>query len=183
MAQNSFLSNLSYISPLAGLFSQSDNSGSNQNPLNVQRLQRFTPQGESSLQQLLSMGQQNLQNPLQGFDALKTRANQRFSQETVPALLERFSASGDNALSSPSLKSELSQASGTLQERLAGLESQYRQGRESLGLQQMQLGLTPQFENILRGEDEGIFPGIAGGLSQGLASAIPLLLKLLMAAA
>lgn len=146
-------------------------------PSSIQTRNRFTPQSQAALTQLLSAGQRNLANPLEGFDAIKTRANQRFNQETVPALLNRFSGSGNNALSSPSLQANLSQAGAGLQERLAGLESMYRNQREALGLQQLGLGLQPQEEAYQLPEDPGFLKGAAGGVGQGLGMAAPFLLN------
>ncbi len=146
-------------------------------PSRLEQRNLYSPEQESVLAGLLQAGQGNLRNPLAGFDSLKNRANQRFQQETVPGLLERFSGAGSMGLSSPSLKAELSQAGGTLQERLAGLESQYRAGREGLGMQQLGMGLTPLTEAYQLGEDPGLLKGLGGGLSQGLGMAAPYLLN------
>lgn len=146
-------------------------------PGQIQTRKLYNPQQERVAQNLLDMGQNNLRNPTAGFEGIASSAQKRFNEQGVPALLERFAGSGSNALSSGSLKSELSQGQIGLQERLAGLESQYRNQREGLGLQQLGLGLRPQEEAYYTPGDEGFFNALGGGLGTGAGIAAPYLLQ------
>lgn len=144
-------------------------------PNRVEARPKYEPWQQPAFMELLQAGQKNLQNPLEGFDALKNRATQYFNQELVPGLMERFNKSGSNALSSGALKSELSQAGGTLAERLAGLENDYRQGRENFGLQQIGLGLSPQTESFQLADGQ---KGILEKFAPDLIKMFPKLLDL-----
>ena len=144
---------------LAGLFGGGESSG-------VEQTQNFTPEQQSILQFLLQQGQQGLQNPYEGFEPIAQQAQSQFNQQTVPSLAERFAGMGHNALSSGAFASQLGQAGAGLQENLAALQSQYGMQNRQNALQQLQLGLRPQFENTYR-------PGFGSTLLAGAAQSAP----------
>lgn len=134
-------------------------------------INQYTPEQQNVLNNLLQSGQQQLQNPYQGFEPIKQDALSTFFQEIVPMLQEQFSASGSNSASSGTIKSQLSGAGSNLAERLAAFQAHFGQQNQQNGLQQLQLGLNPRSEFINR---QG-----GGGLKNNawdlLTSAIPAL--------
>jgi hypothetical protein len=106
----------------------------------IHMLQPFTENQASVLDYLLESGKGQLQDPYKGFEPIKQSALSSFFQEIVPALFERFSASGSNASSSPVLHSQLSGAGASLAERLAAMQASYGQQERGNALSQLQLG-------------------------------------------
>lgn len=130
---------------------------------NALSVPRFKQNQNDFYDQLLNYSMNKLQNPTQGFGPIAEQARSQFSQRTVPEILERFTSSGDNRLSSGVLGSQLGAASADLERNLAALQSQYGQQNEQLGLQYANLGLTPQYETSLQASP---WQGVAGGLLQ-----------------
>ena len=173
------------------------------NPARVEQLNRYRPGQENILNQLAQSGLQRLQNPYQGFQPIQQQATNFFNQQVVPSLAERFTSmggmGGSNAISSPAFASQLGQAGAGLSENLAALQSQYGMQNQSQALQQLQLGLQPQFENVpvagQAGAGEGllqllmqiapglIFGAATGGLSSGAELWAPFLKDIAMGAA
>jgi len=106
-----------------------------------------------------SLLQQGLQNT--NFAPIEQQELTRFNQQTIPGLAERFTAMGDSGQRSSGFQQALGGAAGDLGARLAALRSQF-------GMQQLGMGMRPQFENIFT-------PRQAGGLEQGLGAAMPFL--------
>lgn len=107
------------------------------------------------LQQLLQQyigqtGQQNTQNPYAGFEPIQQSAISNFNQQIIPGLTTMFSGSGNNAISSPQLQTNLSSAGAGLAERLAAMRSEFGQRNQELGLRQTQQALTPHLNYAQR---------------------------------
>lgn len=117
--------------------------------LNIQ-----TPQGMQALNLLLSQGMQNIQDPSQGFEPIAQESRRMFEQETLPSIAQRFGAWDSKRGSG--YQNALTQAGSNLESQLAALRSQYGLGQQQNALQQLQLGLQPQFENYYRLGTEGI---------------------------
>ncbi len=127
---------------------------------NVQ-LPRYNPGQQGIMNQLLQLASQKLGNNLnapnsqypqppnlkpsiesilgrfnQPFDfaPIEKQARLGFERETVPSIAERFTAMGDNALSSGAFASQIGQADASLKHSLAALKANI--GREDLGRQQ-----------------------------------------------
>jgi hypothetical protein len=124
----------------------------------MKQAQRFTDPQQSALNMLLSQGMQNM-NPM----ANEQRARSMFQQETIPSLAERFTSMGGGQRSS-AFQGALGRAGSDLESQLAGLRSQ-------LGMQQTQMGLTPQFENYYQAAQ----PGMLQGGMEGIMKLLPLL--------
>lgn len=137
-----------------------------------------TQQGMNVLQQLMSGGLQNLQNPYQGFGPIEQKARTSFHTQTVPALAERFTAFGGTGSSggqrSSAFQGALGAAGAGLEENLAALQSSYGIDNRNLALRQLQLGLTPQVENIFRPGTEGALHSAGQGVSSWLGKLIGL---------
>ena len=122
----------------------------------VQQFQKYSPQQQMVLNNLLSQGSQNSN----WGDIEKNEVN-RFNTQTIPGLAERFTSMGDSGQRSSGFQQALGMASSDLGQNLAGMRSQF-------GMQQLNMGLQPQFENVFR-------PAQPGGLEQGLGSIMKLL--------
>lgn len=146
-------------------------------PGRIEQVQKFSPQQQQTLNQLLSMGMQNYQNPYEGFQPIANQAMQQFQQQIVPGLAERFtSLGGDTRLTSPAFASSVGQAGAELSTNLAALQSQYGMQNRSQAFDLLRQGLTPQFENFaLQGQGgalSGLLP-VLGKLLPFAALAIP----------
>jgi hypothetical protein len=95
-----------------------------------------TAQGQGLLSHLMSQGLENT-----NFANTENRARNMFQTSTVPSLAERFTNMGSGAQRSSAFNSAIFGAGSDLESQLAQLRDEY-------GMQQAQLGLTPQFENI-----------------------------------
>lgn len=114
-------------------------------PEGQQLLSRFSPEQQAELSQLLKSGRENMQNSERGFDAIKQNTLNTFYNELVPSLAHKFSVSGDNALSSGVLHSQLSGAGANLLSQLNAQQVAYGQQNKQFGLEQQRLGLSPQY--------------------------------------
>lgn len=160
----------------------------------VKQINRFNPQQQGGLSQLLTQGLSGLQNPYAGFQPIAQRAINRFEQQGIPSIAERFSSMGNNALSSPAFASQLSQGRAGLESDLAAQEAQFGQQNISQLLQMLGMGLQPQFDNFQTQGQEGLLQqllptlgrlgmgalgggltGGFGGLKQGLGSILEIL--------
>ena len=137
---------------LSGLFGGGGLTGKSES---VDQFNRFSPQQQSVLNDLLMQGSQNAD-----FDQVENREMSRFKTQTIPGLAERFTAM-DGGQRSSGFQQALGGASSDLGERLGGMRSQF-------GMQQLGMGMTPQFESAFR-------PRKAGGIEQGLGSIMQLL--------
>jgi len=116
----------------------------------VQQAKRFTPGQESALNQLLSRGMADT-DPA----AMEQRQQNIFNRDTVPGLAERFTSMGGGQRSS-AFEESLRRGGLEMGEQLAGL-------RQQSGMQALNMGLTPQFENFMDPGEPGILGGLIGG--------------------
>lgn len=131
-------------------------------PENLQEFDRFTPEQQALVSQLLGAltGQGGPQGGVLGdllnSDALENRAMRQFQEQTIPGLAERFAGLG--AQSSSAFQQALGQSGADLSERLAALNLQSKQGL-----------LGPLLNMVMQPQKDRYFqPGGASGLAQGL---------------
>lgn len=148
-------------------------------PAQLASINKYNPQQQSVLSNLLGSGLQGLQNPYEGFAPIAQQARSQFQRQTVPTLAERFAGSGNNALSSGAFASQLGEAGAGLEQGLAALQAQYGLQNRGQLLQQLGMGLTPQYEHQYMPREQGFWePFLAQLLSQGgesLGKALPFL--------
>lgn len=93
---------------------------------------------------------QNIRGPQQPFGPVAAAAQQRFQQQTVPSIMERLTALGNERGSGA--QQVLGAAGRDLQTQLGGLESAHNlqaQEQHNLNVQRLlSTGLTPLYENI-----------------------------------
>ena len=130
-----------------------------------------TPEGQAALKMLLEQGTQGIRDPYAGFDPIAKQQREEFKTQTIPSIMERFTAAGGSGtLHSSGLEGKLGAAGAGLDTQLAALKANYGLSNRQGLLQQLQLGLNPQTENLYMGEQ----PGVGGQLWQmgsGLAGA------------
>jgi hypothetical protein len=138
---------------------------------------KFNPQQMNAIQQLLSSGQQNMQNPYEGFEPLQQETMNRFYQDILPGIKEQFAGQRGGALSSPDFGSQLSSGASGLSALLNAQKARYGQQNKQFGLQQIQQGLTPQFDIQPRERSAGLFSGEnIGNNAQTILKLLPYLL-------
>jgi hypothetical protein len=143
-----------------------------QTPAGVDYMRNFAPEQEDALYRLLQQGLGAQDNPYQGWDAMESDAQRLFFGDLIPRLQTQFSASGNNAISSPIFQNLTGQAAGDLTSRLAALKSQYGQQNQQLGLSKVGMGLSPLFSNAnYRPAQWGLLPQLGMHAAQGLGLA------------
>lgn len=159
---------------LSGIGQQTDNVpqiGGQGNPLigydvGSQQFPRFNQQQLPALNELLSRGLSN-----SNFDVIEQNAFNRFNRQGIPGLAAGFNGlQGKSRLSSPTFQRDVYGAQNDLLERLSGLRAQH-------GLNELQLGLQPTFENIYTPAQ----PGLSHALTnpEGISQIVQLLTQLL----
>jgi len=145
----------------------------------TEHIQRFTPEQQQALSQLLQTGLGGLGEGLD-FGPIEEQARTQFEQRTVPSIAERFA--GLDALGSSGFQQSLGQAGAGLESQLAAQKSQFGLQKQGLLQNLLGLGLQPQYETLYQprqpGFLESVTPGLAGGLGQAIGS-LPMLLSLL----
>lgn len=113
---------------------------------------KFSPEQQAALNALLAQGQTNLANPTAGFEPIETAARSKFQRESIPSLAERFTAlGGSDTRGSSDFAGMLGGAQSEFDQGLAALKAQYGQQGQQNALNMLQLGLTPQNEQIYFG--------------------------------
>jgi len=145
-------------------------------PEAIERTPRFDPQRMAGFDQILQQALSGLSQGGGGFGPIEQRETQRFQQETVPGIAERFTSMGAGAQGSSGFAEALGGAGAQLGTGLGALRSQHELGRQSQLMSLLGMGLTPQ-EEITHFQQEPGFLGTAGsGLAQGLGYGIPIAL-------
>jgi hypothetical protein len=139
----------------------------------MQLLKNLAPEQEDALFRLLQSGQSDIENPYQGFDPIKQDALRTFYSDIVPRIYEHFTASGNNAISSPILQQNLSSAGAELASRLGALQSHYGMQNKQFGLNKAQVGLrNPYGEAIYNPGYQGLLPAALGAFLPGVGAGI-----------
>lgn len=146
-------------------------------PAETKQFQRFTPEQQGGLDQILSQALSGLQAPQFDFAPIEQKARTGFEQKTIPGIAERFTAMGGQR--SSAFPQQLSQAGAGLEESLASMRAQY--GMQQQGMEQQRLlsmlgmALAPRFETGYMPERQGFLGAAAGGIGQGLGTLLSML--------
>lgn len=122
----------------------------------------YMPSQQQAFNQLLQSGLSSQQNPYEGFDLLKQQIMDQYFNEIVPRLSEQFTGGLGGASSSPQFAKSLQGSAQSLAERLLAHKIGYGQQNRQFGLQQAQMGLTPQYETSYIPGQEGFLSALAG---------------------
>lgn len=125
----------------------------------------YTPQQQLAFGNILGLAGQRFANPEAGFQPIEERARRQFAQTTVPSLAERFTAMGGGQRSS-AFQGALGAAGSELESQLAQYRGQYGQQAEQQALQQLNLGLTPLYNQ------QYTEPFSAGQAAAGISSQV-----------
>lgn len=113
-----------------------------------------------------------LGNDSKDFDMFAAPEMRRYREQTIPDLAEQFAGMGSGNLGSSGFQNSAVSSGTDLAERLGSIRAQLRQ-QGAQGLQNIgQMGLQPYMQNIYRPSQQGALPGIVGGLSQGIGTAL-----------
>lgn len=141
-------------------------------PSQVNQVPTVSPDQLKILQYLMQQGQQQLQNPYQGFEPIAEQARSQFGRYTAPSLAERFTAMGGGALNSSGYQQAQERAKTDLELGLAAQQAQYGMQNRNQALQQLSQGLIPQFQNIVSPGQPGLLQEFLPSLGRAGASAI-----------
>lgn len=157
------------LSPLSSML-----FGENQR---IEQMQNYTPEQQSVMSQLLQQGLGGMGQF--DFTPIEEQARQGFQQNTIPSIAERFTSMGGGQRSS-GFQQTLGQAGAGLESNLAAMKQQYNLQRQPLFQNMMNMGLRPQFENIIHPKSSGILGGLMGGIGQGIGQMAPMALGALL---
>lgn len=129
------------------------------------QLPNFTPEQQMALSQLLQGGLTGLQQNQFDFGPISEEARSNFYSQTIPTLAERFTAMGGGQRSA-AFQGALGRAGAGLEQSLAALRSKYNVLGQQNALNQLRLGLSPQYQNIYQGASGGLLQGIAPAIGQ-----------------
>src|SRR5574339_638382 len=129
-------------------------------PSTIEKLPIQEPLQQAGINQLFQQGMQNY-NP----DIQEKYATEQFAKR-IPGIAERLNMLSGGQQRSQAANYQLGALSSDLQSQLSGLRYQH-------GLNQLKLGLTPQYEYLYRGEQPGLLEAGAQGLASSLGQALP----------
>jgi hypothetical protein len=130
------------------------------------QINKYTGNQQNQLQNVLGMAMGGLQQGKMpggiSFEPIAQQAMTNFNQNIIPSIAERFTAMGGGQRSS-AFQGALGGAGAGLAENLASMKSQYNMQLLPILMQMLQMGTTPQYENMY-------LPGQQGILQSGLES-------------
>jgi hypothetical protein len=133
-------------------------------PGHTEQFQRFSPQQQGWMNQLGQQGMQNMDTT-----GMENRAMKTFNERIVPSLAERFTAMGSGSQGSSAFTGQLGQAGADISSQMAAM-------RPAMGMQQLGMGLQPQFESAYFPRQAGFAETAGTSGLQGLMSILPMLL-------
>lgn len=135
-------------------------------PGEFKQSQRFTPQQQQALNSVLQQAMSGLgQDPGKGFDPIAQQARTQFGQQTAPSIAERFSGLGSGAQQSSAFGQQLGQAGADLEGQLASGRAQFGQQEQQQLMQMLNMGLTPQFDQMYQQARPGNLQNFGSALS------------------
>lgn len=138
----------------------------------VNRYPLGSPNQMSASEQLLQQGLGNMnRNP--SFEPYAANVRQQMQEYGLPSIYSRINALG--ASQGPAAGRLASKAMSDLEGQLAMGRSQFDQGQQQLGMQQVQMGMNPMYHNEFRNETAGfgleqllpLIGNILGGATTG----------------
>jgi len=153
---------LPLVNPLMNLLGSQFKS----TPEKFQGVSRFTPEQQPAFSEILQMALGGLRDPQAGFEPIAQRARSQFETQTLPSLIEQFTAGTPSGERSSAFQGMLSGAGTDLEERLASMQSQYGQRQQGLSQNLLGMGLTPQFDTTYQPSQQS---GLTNFLSSYLA--------------
>lgn len=151
----------------------------------TQQFQRYSPQQEAVLNQLLGQTSRTIPSQVDFLSSLLSPGSaaetafsapslRQFEEDIIPSIAERFTGSfGEGSQRSSAFGQQLGKAGAGLAENLAALRSQL--AFQGIGGLQSLLGsgLTQRFDTALRPATSGLLGQGIGSFAQGLGAALP----------
>lgn len=134
------------------------------------------PNQLSAQRTALQLGLSGLQNPYAGFEPIEQNITQnamnRFNQQLIPSIAERFSSLGGQRSSGfqKALQQGATQLSSDLASQLAAQKAQYGLQNQAQMMNLLGMGLRPNFERVYMPGGHTFLSGALGGLSSGLGN-------------
>ena len=133
----------------------------------------YTEQAPLMSQQQIGLQNNLMQkgyNGLEQFDfaPIEAEARKGFEQKTIPSLAERFRGLG--SMSNSGFQQTMRGANVDLESQLAAMKQDYNLKRQPMFQDMMNMGLRPQFENMMHPREQGM-------LESGMQSILPALIK------
>ena len=133
---------------------------------------QYNQQQQGGFMQALQMALSQLQNPQQGFEPIAQQARSQFETQTLPSLVEQFTAGAPSGERSSAFAGALGSAGSGLEENLASMGAKYGLQQQGLSQNLLGMGLTPQNQYAYQpGKQSGIM-NLLGGLSGGIGSSM-----------
>jgi hypothetical protein len=134
-------------------------------PAQELRFQKYTPEQQAGMSQVLQGGLGELGKNQFDFAPIEQQALRNFHERTIPSIASRFSAigTGGGGQRTGAFRQQLSQAGKGLEQDLAAMRQNYNLTREGNLNDRLKIGLQPQYASTF-------FPGQAGtggGNNQG----------------
>jgi len=145
-------------------------------PSRYEKIDKFTPETSSVINQLRDMAFGGLQKNKPDFAPIEQQYKQQFQQETIPNLAERFTSMGGGQRSS-AFQGSLGRAGVDLNTNLAALRSKFDMQNRGQLMQMLGMGLTPQQDTGFFQSKPGFLGAAAPGVGAGLGELLPLLAK------
>lgn len=124
-----------------------------------------SPEAKRAMDWASQRGQNMINNPYQGFEPIANAANAVWRQETLPQAKESWmSSNGQTDLASGSFGSQIGAFQRAFANDLAALQAQYGMQRTNQGMNLMNIGTRPVFENTFFPARETMLSGAIGGL-------------------
>ena len=121
--------------------------------------------------QVLQMALSQLQNPQQGFAPIAQQARSQFETQTLPSLVEQFTAGAPSGERSSAFAGALGSAGAGLEENLASMGAQYGQRQQGLSQNLLGIGLRPQNEYMYEPEGQSGIMQLLQMLAKGAGGA------------
>lgn len=138
-------------------------------PERTEQMSTVSPEQQGAMMQMLQRGLAGMDQF--DFAPIEQQARRGFQQQTLPSIAERFTSMGGGQRSS-AFQQALGQAGAGLEQNLASMKQQYNLQRQPLFQQMINMGLRPQFENVMHARQPGMLETGISSLLGGLGGAL-----------
>lgn len=137
----------------------------------TKQMQRFTPEQQGSLQQLLQHAMPQLMGNQFDFGPIEEQARAGFEGKTLPSIASRLTSMGEGARYSSGAQDMFGQAGSDLEKSLASMKQQYGMQQQGQLQNLLGMGLAPQFDTYFQPQTSGLLGGMAPGFGAGFGEA------------
>lgn len=161
----------SIIGALIGLFGGGYGTGQGTEdflsgtPGGIEEANRFNPQQQDALSQLLGMGMNQYANPYEGFEPIRKDILNTFKGDVLPYIQNQFNRTGGH-FSSGILGQNVARANTSLADRLASAQAQYGQQSRQNATGLINTGLTPLTTQYQKPGQPGLLSQLAPTLAK-----------------